>query len=159
MYNNLNIPLVHAQLPRLLLALDEAEVCAAVEQLAASYEIEDITLPQAGLGLLKIRDGAYHEAYFPGEIPLSSAHVALSANGMRAEGAAQILHDSAPLTRAVAIADAIFSASLPEKAGLEPLLQKGWERVSEQAVLRKKMLARTRVDFSLLGTAEEDDDE
>lgn len=159
MNENLNIPNVRAQLPRLLLVLDDTEVRAAVEQFAASYEIEDITLPQAGLGLLKLRDGAFHEAYFPGEIPLSSAHVVLTANNIRAEGTAQILHDSAPLARAIAIADAIFAAGLPEKAALQLLLQKGLARMIEQASQRKKMLARTRVDFALLGSAEGDDDE
>lgn len=159
MNDNMNLPPARAQLPRLLLALDEVEVCATLERLTASYRIEDITLPQAGLGLLKLRDGAFHEDYYPGEIPLATAHVALRANGMRAEGAAQVLHDSAPLARAIAIADAIFAAGLPETAALQPLLQKGQARVTEQAARRKKMLARTRVDFALLGTAEENDDE
>lgn len=153
------ITITRAQLPRLLLALDAGEVCKTVERLAAPYQIEDITLPQAGLGLLQIRDGAFQEAYYPGEIPLSTAHVALRANGVRIEGAARILHDSLPLVRAIAIADAMYASSLPEKTALELLLKQGLAKVMEQESTRKKILARTRVDFALLGTAEEDGDE
>lgn len=147
------------ELPRLLLALDEAKVQAVMATIAAAYQIEDVTLPQAGLGLLKLKDGAMHEAYYPGEIPLASAHVVLNARHVRAEGAAQVLHDSAKLARAIAIADAIFGAELPEKSALFPLLQEGAARLAAEASARRKMLARTRVDFALLGSTEEDDDE
>lgn len=149
-----------AELPRLLQALGEAHVQETMATIAAAYRIEDVTLPQSGLGLLKLKDGAMHEAYYPGEIPLSSAHVVLSSSHVRAEGAARILHDSATLARAIAIADAIFGSDLPEKPALAQLMREGASRLAAEASARRKMLARTRVDFSLLGSAEgEDSDE
>lgn len=147
-----------AQLPRLLMALPPDAVIAVATRLAGLYQVADVTLPQSGLGLLQLKDGAFQEAYFPGEVPLATAHVTLSSmDGRRAEGAAQILHDSALLARAIAIIDAVVGNGLPEAADIEPLLREGMAQLLAQASTRKKILARTRVDFTLLGNTEEDE--
>jgi alpha-D-ribose 1-methylphosphonate 5-triphosphate synthase subunit PhnG len=146
------------QLPRLLMALPESEVIAAANQFAARYKIEDIKLPQAGLGLMQLKDSALQEGYFLGEIPLATAHVVLTdAQQNRTEGAAQIMHSEALLARAIAIMDAVVSAKLTGHEGVTQLLARGLTVLTEQKSSRKKMLARTRVDFSLLSSAEEDD--
>lgn len=155
---NTTQPGPRAQLPRQLMALPERDVVEAIARLAVNYRVEDITLPQSGLGLLQLRDGAFHEAYFPGEIPLATAHVMLSAHdGRHAEGAAQIMHDSVAFARAISIADAIVGNGLPEKTEVDALLQRGEALLKAQASACKKMLASTKVDFSLLGSTEEED--
>ena len=65
-------------------------------------------MPQAGLGLMQLKDSALQEGYFLGEIPLATAHVVLTdAQQNRTEGAAQIMHSEASLARAIAIMDAV----------------------------------------------------
>jgi len=147
-----------AQLPRLLMALPEDEVIGAAASFAKQYTIEDIKLPQAGLGLMQLKDSALQEGYFLGEIPLATAHVVLTdAQQNRTEGAAQIMHSEASLARAIAIMDAVVSAKLNGHERVTQLLARGLTVLTEQQSSRKKMLARTRVDFSLLSSAEEED--
>lgn len=146
------------QLPRLLMALPESEVIAAANQFAGQYKIEDIKLPQAGLGLMQLKDSALQEGYFLGEIPLATAYVVLTDTQQnRTEGAAQIMHSDALLARAIAIIDAVMSARLTGHEVVTQLLARGLTEITAQKSIRKKMLTRTRVDFSLLSSAEEDD--
>jgi len=109
---------------------------------------------------LSLVDGALGEPYYLGEFPLSACGVRVSfPSGEAGEGGAQVLADDAELARAMAILDAILAAKLP-----------GWQRAaecvgdgellnSEKDKRRRSMLAATRVDFSLLSNAEEDEDE
>jgi alpha-D-ribose 1-methylphosphonate 5-triphosphate synthase subunit PhnG len=140
------------------MAVPTADVVAAATVIASQYQVEDVTLPQAGLALMQLRDSALNEAYYPGEIPLASARIILtSAVGTQHEGAAQVMHDSATFARAVAVIDAALAGNLPGSEAVEPLLNRGAELLAQQNVTRKKMLARTRVDFALLGSTEEED--
>jgi len=146
------------QWPRCLLAVDAREVRAAAEQFEQAFLIEDVQLPQSGLGLMKIRDGAMGELYFPGEIPLATARVRmLAADQTWYEGAAQVMDDRASLARAIAVLDGVLANQLPGYETLIPLLQKGQNRLATQAKERKALLETTRVNFSSLGHYEEDD--
>lgn len=147
------------QWPRYLLALEAREVRTAAEQFEKAFRIEDVQLPQSGLGLMKIRDGALGELYFPGEIPLATARVRiLRADGTHAEGAAQVMDDRASLARAIAVLDAALAHQLSGHERISPLLEKGREILAAQMKERKALLKTTRVNFSPLGQAEEDDD-
>lgn len=130
------------------------------DELARDCDVKLKSLPQAGLGLLTLTDGAFHEPYYLGEFPLSSCSIELSmADGRTAAGGAHVMADDADLARSLAILDAVLAARLP-----------GWERVSAQIDAgamtrtqedrrRRAMLAATRVDFAMLNNAENDDDE
>ncbi len=149
-----------AQWPRLLAALPAREVLDCAGALTADWQVGDVTLPQSGLGLLQLRDSALGEPYFLGEIPLARAHVRLTRpDGASAEGAAQLLDDRAGLARAIAILDAIKAAQWPGHERIDALLDAGAVRVEQEAALRRATLARTRVDFSMLGTTDEDEDD
>lgn len=152
-------PVPRHQWPRCFLALDSREVRAVAEQFEETFRIEDVQLPQSGLALMKIRDGALGERYFPGEIPLATARVRiLMADGTQAEGAAQVMDDRASLARAIAVLDAVLANQLSGHEHIFPLLQKGRKILADQATERKALLETTRVNFSPLGQAEEDDD-
>jgi alpha-D-ribose 1-methylphosphonate 5-triphosphate synthase subunit PhnG len=148
-----------SQWPRLLMALAAAEVRRCAETLSASLRVEDLQLPQSGLGLLKLRDSALGDAYFPGEIPLARARVRVSGAGSAAEGAAQILDDRTSLARAIAVLDAVLAGKLPGHEAAEPLLRAGAARIAQQTAQRGALLAATRVDFSLVNGSEEDNDD
>jgi len=144
---------------RLWTALPPGRVKSVAEGVAQRYRIEDLGASPSGLGLLPLRDSALGEPYFLGEIPLARAHVRITGDaGMTAEGAAVLLDDRASIARAMAILDGALAARLP---GFEPilaLLEEGSRAVEAITAGRRALLAATRVDFSLLGTADEEDE-
>lgn len=145
---------------RALTAHPAADLHALAERLAAGCELRLTRLPQAGLGLLQLADGAFHEAYYLGEFPLSTCSLELTlADGRRAEGGAQVMADDAALARSLAILDAVLAARLPGWEDVSAQVQAGAARRSEEDRRRRAMLAATRVDFALLGNTGEDDDE
>jgi len=133
---------------------------ALATEVAERCQIRDITLPQNGLGLLKLPDSALNELYFLGEVPVSHAHVEVIApDGARAEGGARLLDDRQSLARALAVLDAILAGALPLHEKALELLSIGQTALAKTRAERDAILATTRVDFSLLGDGSEDDDE
>lgn len=130
------------------------------EQLVADFEVKLMSLPQAGLGLLTLTDGAFHEPYYLGEFPLSACRLELGlADGRRAEGGAQVLADDADLARSLAILDAILAARLPGWEAVTQHVESGARHRSEADHRRNAMLAATRVDFAMLNNTEDEADE
>ncbi|RQS71266.1 phosphonate C-P lyase system protein PhnG [Burkholderia sp. Bp8963] len=128
-------------------------------RLCERYQVEDLEIPQSGLALVPLTDAAMGETYYLGEIPLANAHVRLTdPQGGNAEGAAIVMDDRTSLIRALAILDAVTAAAWPGHDAAVALLHEGKQVVEAIAADRKKLLAATRVDFSLLA-AQEDDDE
>lgn len=143
---------------RLWSALPAQRLRDAADALGARYRIDDLGLCQSGLGLLPLRDGAFGEAYFLGEIPLAQAHVRISdAAGNSVEGAAVVLDDRAAVARALAILDGVLAARLEGWTMAAELLAAGATLVAEVERGRRALLNATRVDFSLLGSGDEDD--
>lgn len=144
---------------RALTAHPASVLNALADELAREFDVKLKSLPQAGLGLLTLTDGAFHEPYYLGEFPLSSCSIELSlADGRTAAGGAHVMADDANLARSLAILDAVLAARLP-----------GWEQVSAQidagAITRtqedrrrRAMLAATRVDFAMLNNTENEED-
>lgn len=156
----LDVTYARAQWPRLLLACPTESVRVLARSLCEQHQVQDIQLPQSGLALLKLRDSAQGDAYYPGEVPLAIAHVrVITADGASYEGAAQLLDDRASLARAIAVLDAVLAAQLPGNEEARALLTTGAARLADQAAQRRALLASTRVDFSLVGTAEEENDD
>ena len=142
-----------------LCALPAAEVKHLANVLAGELEVRDAALPQTGLGLLNLRDGAFAEPYFLGEIPVARAEVMVrSAAGDEERGGALIVDDRVQLARAIAILDAVLAGKLPGSAPALALVRRGMDVRCHKQNERKKLLAATRVDFSLLGQ-EDDEDE
>lgn len=147
------------QWPRLLMAVPAADVRRVTDALSATLTVEDLQVPQSGLGLLKLRDSALGDTYFPGETPLARARVRVATgSGASAEGAALILDDRASMARAIAVLDAVLAGKLDGYQAVVPLLVAGAECIAQQNAERNAMLAATRVNFSLVGTEEDDDD-
>ncbi|MBB3330813.1 alpha-D-ribose 1-methylphosphonate 5-triphosphate synthase subunit PhnG [Halomonas campaniensis] len=145
---------------RLWSALPATLVRATARQLAERYEVEDLELAQSGLGLMPLSDSALGETYFIGEVPLARSQVRLASLAQGpVEGAATLVDDRIGLVRDLAILDAAVGARLPGHESAVELLEQGAAVVAESDHQRRALLAATRVDFALLGTAEEDDDE
>lgn len=152
--------IARADWPRAWAALpprDVRELSATLEQL---HRMEDLSLARSGLGLLPLKDSALGDTYFLGEVPLAQAHVRVTdAAGRQAEGGALLLDDRVGVVRAMAILDAVLCGGLEGHEQAQALLQQGWQAVQQAAHERKALLAATRVDFALLGAAEEEDDD
>ena len=133
---------------------------ALADELTAGCDVKPKSLPQAGLGLLILSDGAFHEPYCLGEFLLSSCSIELAlADGRRAAGGAQVMADDAELARALAILDAILAAEFPGWERVSAHIESGARKRAEEDRRRRAMLAVTRVDFAMLNNAEDDDDE
>ncbi len=145
--------------PAALCALPASEVKYLANVLSGELEVHDVALPHAGLGLLNLRDGAFEETWFIGEIPVARAEVIVrSATGDEARGGALIMDDRAQFARSIAILDAVLAGKLPGWVRALELVRCGMELRRQNNLERKKQLAATRVDFSLLGH-EDDEDE
>lgn len=133
---------------------------ALAAELTAACDVKLKSLPQAGLGLLTLADGAFHEPYYLGEFPLSSCSVDLAlADGRRAAGGAQVMADDAELARSLAILDAILAGGFPGCERVAAQIESGALARAEEDRRRRAMLAATRVDFAMLNNAGDDDDE
>jgi len=129
-------------------------------ELTTACDVKLKSLPQAGLGLLTLADGALHEPYYLGEFPLSSCSVYLGlADGRRAAGGAQVMADDAELAYSLAILDAILAAEFPGWERVAALVESGALARAEEDRRRRAILAATQVDFALLNSAEDDGNE
>ncbi|MCK9989903.1 MAG: phosphonate C-P lyase system protein PhnG [Rugosibacter sp.] len=138
----------------LLAQLPAEQVRTAAAALA--LEVVDITLPQSGLGLMQLNDTALNDNFYLGEIPIARAHVRVkSTDGQAGEGGAVLLDDRARLARAIAILDAVLAAQLPGWESAATLVEQGMAVHEQLMQARRALLARTHVDFSLLGQEEE----
>ncbi|MCJ8282052.1 MAG: phosphonate C-P lyase system protein PhnG [Rivularia sp. ALOHA_DT_140] len=120
-------------------------------QLTQNWQVSYKAIPQKGLSLLQLKDSVFNEPYYLGEIPLSTAWVKLqNADGENYQGGAQVMSDVAEFATSLAICDAIFSNRLVGWEQVSELIERGRAIREEEDRLRKAMLAKTRVDFSLL---------
>jgi len=143
---------------RALTAHAPATLIDLAEQLTSDVVVTLSRLPQAGLGLVKLTDGAFHEEFYLGEFPLSTCSVDIClVNGRRASGAAQVMADDAELARALAILDAMLADKLPGWETVADFVDAGNQQRAIEEQRRKTLLNETRVDFDLLSNTENDD--
>lgn len=141
---------------RSLIVLPADELKAVAGRIASIHTIEDVSLPQAGLALLQLCDGAFHEPFYLGEVPLARAHVRVrTADGGEFYGGAALLDDRVQLVRSIAVLDAILAARLPSWEAVAEMVERGMAVHAQWAAQRGAILAHTRVDFSLLGQLDE----
>ena len=134
-----------------LSALPSNELIGFTAKISEAWTLHPKAVPQAGLGMLQLKDSAFNEAFYLGEFPLASAWLeVITDDGQKAEGAAQVMDDRIQLAEALALCDAILSAQLPGWEKVSMMIEKGLALREATNKKRKMMLARTRVDFSLL---------
>ena len=159
---NLSRYLIMKQISReqwgsVLSSLPEPRLKEIVDRVSAGLRIRPKVVPQSGLGMLKMKDSALNESYYLGEFPMSSCWLSVSTeNGQIAEGASVIMDDNLEQSVRLALCDAILSAQLPGYEEIDVLLLEGMNRRRQIEAERKSILARTRVDFSLLDDVGDD---
>lgn len=141
-----------------LCAVPEEQLNTVVDTLSSNWDVRPRTLPQAGLGMLRMRDSALKESFYLGEFPLASCAISVTTeSGETAEGAALVMDDRVERAQRLALCDAILAAHLPGWRQVFALLFDGVARQDDLNCERKAMLARTRVDFALLDDVGGDD--
>ena len=134
-----------------LKALPIDNLLALTTKLSEDWSLRPKSVPQSGLGMMKLKDSAFNEAFYLGEFPLASAWLEITTpDGQKAEGAAQVMDDRVELAEALALCDAVLSSQLPGWEQVYNLVEHGVAINKKIQRERKMMLARTRVDFSLL---------
>ncbi len=144
-----------------LSAIPEYDLKSATDKAKSIYTVRHLTLPEEGLGLLKMKDGALGEHYYLGEFPVASAHIELidEKRNRTVEGGAHVMHDSADYAADLAVCDALLTARWPGWEDVARLLEVGMQKRREKEQRRKSMLARTRVNFDLLSEVKEEHDD
>lgn len=154
----MNVP--RKEWPAALCALPASEVRQLASVLSGELEVRDVALPHAGLGLLNLRESAFQESYFIGEVPVARAEVIVrSAAGDEVCGGALIMDDRVQLARCIAILDAVLAGRLSGWVQAMALVRNGIEMLQQTHRERKKLLAATWVDFSLLGQEDDEDEQ
>ncbi|MET0043030.1 MAG: phosphonate C-P lyase system protein PhnG [Candidatus Thiodiazotropha sp. 6PLUC3] len=144
-----NLP--REQWVRALSAVPEEALASAVQNFPNAWKVTPKALSQEGLGLLKFRDSALGDAFYLGEFPLASCWLSITTpDGVNAEGAAMVMDVRAERAEQMALCDAVLSSRLPGWEAVAKLNDQGCEQLALKARERKTMLAKTRVDFSLL---------
>jgi alpha-D-ribose 1-methylphosphonate 5-triphosphate synthase subunit PhnG len=127
------------------------------ESLTNNWQVKYKYLPQSGLNLLQVQDSVFHEPYYLGEIPVAIAWIELSNQSNETyEGAAQVMSDSAELAVDLAICDAVLANQLPGWQKVANLIKKGLEKRDNEEAQLGIILAKTKVNFSLLNQKEDD---
>lgn len=144
---------------RAWLAVAEHEVISLARELTASAQVRLISLPQAGLALLPLMDGALGEPWYLGEIPLATCAIeVMTSDGLWARGAAIVMADTAELAWALAVLDAFVAHTLPGSEKAVELLLRGAAWRAREDERRRAILSETRVDFQMINEAERDVD-
>ena len=134
-----------------LKALPTKNLLALTKELSGDWTLRPKSVPQSGLGMMKLKDSAHSETFYLGEFPLASAWLEVTTpDGHKAEGAAQVMNDRVEVAEALALCDAVLSSQLPGWKQIYSLVEQGAAINEKTNRERKMMLARTRVDFSLL---------
>ncbi|HEB79691.1 MAG TPA: phosphonate C-P lyase system protein PhnG [Rhodospirillales bacterium] len=148
-----------SQWVRALTAHPNEKVLAAIDSGNKTWRVIPKAVPQSGLAIIKFQDGAFHEPFYLGEIPLATAWVrVITSEGREVEGAAQVMADSAALAETLALCDAILAHRLSGWRKIADLVRSGLKMRTDQDMVRKAMLAKTQVDFSLLDAVGDDDE-
>jgi len=134
-----------------LKALETNNLLAVTTKLSEDWTLRPKSVPQTGLGMMKLKDSAFNESFYLGEFPLASAWLEITTpDGKKAEGAAQVMDDRVEVAEALALCDAVLSSQLPGWEQIYNMVEQGVAINEKTHRERKMMLARTRVDFSLL---------
>ncbi len=129
---------------------------AILSSLPEAWQYRPKSLPQAGLALLKMCESTQALEFYLGEFPLASVVMIITVDdGLEYEGAALVMDDDLNRAEAMAICDCIMANQLTGWQDVAKLIELGDQKIQQTQKNRKHILQRTRVDFSLLEDAGE----
>ncbi|NOT71005.1 MAG: phosphonate C-P lyase system protein PhnG [Hyphomicrobium sp.] len=142
---------------RAFAAAESDRVLALAGRLAIEHGATHRSAPRAGLALLRLRESVMLDTFYLGEIPVTTARVALlGRDGLHVEGGAVVMDDDVEFAAALAVLDGVLAHGLAGAAEARELLDEGLAQIERVANVRAAMLSRTKVDFSLMAEAGDD---
>ncbi|ACK65048.1 phosphonate C-P lyase system protein PhnG [Rippkaea orientalis PCC 8801] len=127
------------------------------EKLTQNWQLTYQSLPQTGLSLLPLEDGVFHQPYYLGEIPLTQVSIELKNDQNQSfAGASQLMENDPDFALALAVCDAIMAHQLPGSEEVLKLINQGLEKRALEDQIKSAILAKTKVNFSLLSQEEAD---
>ena len=149
-----DVELPRSQWIKALSQIKRIELAERIQNISKDWIIKPVSPPQSGLGVLKLKESTMSEPFFLGEFPLSCVWIEISTpDGRVVQGAANVMNDDIEYAEALAICDAVLAEKLDGFHEVKALLTQGLHLFEEKEIARRKILASTRVDFSLLEDA------
>ncbi|PIC86957.1 phosphonate C-P lyase system protein PhnG [Sporosarcina sp. P20a] len=116
------------------------------ETITAVYECREITAPQYGMTMIKMRETAKNSLFYMGEVLVTEAKVEI-ANRI---GIGIVAGMEEELAKHLAIIDAAYKADLPETFLWEPQLITAEDEIRKEKVRRQAELIGTKVNFETM---------
>lgn len=116
------------------------------EQIINHYTVREISPPEYGLTMLKMRETARNSLYYMGEVFMTEAKVEIN----QQIGIGMVIGMEDDLAKNLAIIDAAYKGELPEtKRWEEPLLEEE-QKIYEAKVKKQQEILKTKVDFDTM---------
>lgn len=116
------------------------------ETITATYECREITTPQYGMTMIKMRETAKNSLFYMGEVLVTEAKVEI-ANHI---GIGIVAGMEEEFAKHLAIIDAAYKANLPETFLWEPQLIAAGDEISKEKARRQAELIGTKVNFETM---------
>jgi alpha-D-ribose 1-methylphosphonate 5-triphosphate synthase subunit PhnG len=112
----------------------------------ARYDLRDVTPPNEGTVMIKMRETARHALFYIGEILVTETTIQIGGK----VGIGIVAGSDGELSRYMAVIDAAYNNGLPETAGWESLLVEEESRIAEALARESALVLKTRVSFETM---------
>ena len=116
------------------------------QAIIAKYECREITAPQYGMTMIKMRESAKNSLFYIGEVLITEAKVEIGGR----IGIGIVAGMKEDLARNLAIVEAAYKADLPETAGWEQPLLEMEKEIAEAKAREQAELFETKVNFETM---------
>ena len=114
--------------------------------IAEKYECREITAPEQGMIMVKMRESAKKTLFYMGEVLITEAKVEISGE----IGTGLLVGMDEQRARSLAIIDAAYKAGLPETAGWEHQLLEEEQQINVAKAQQQAELFETKVSFETM---------
>ena len=114
--------------------------------IAEKYECREVTAPEQGMIMVKMRESAKNSLFYMGEVLITEAKVEISGK----IGTGLLVGMDEQRARCLAIIDAAYKAGLPETAGWEPRLLAEEQQINVAKAQQQAELFETKVSFETM---------
>lgn len=116
------------------------------QEIIDRYPVREISPPEYGLTMLKMRETAKNSLFYMGEVLMTEAKAEIN----QQIGIGMVIGMQEELAQHLAVIDAAYKAELPETKTWEELLLQEEERIYKDKVKQQQEILKTKVDFDTM---------
>src|SRR5690606_33385511 len=116
------------------------------DSIAEKYECREVTAPEQGMIMVKMRESAKNSLFYMGEVLITEAKVEVSGK----IGTGLLVGMDEQRARDLAVIDAAYKAQLPEAAEWESLLLAEEQQIIRAKAQQQAELFETKVSFETM---------